>query len=91
MSEFDGLNEQVQAAWISLNQAGDTPDSHRSLLCLQAAVDDIRSVDAALHGDASLEVTVTRHHHSFWNRNVQACTAKWGLRSGNAEKHEAAD
>jgi PA14 domain len=72
MDQFDRLNGLVRAAWVSLNQAGDTPDSHRSLLCLQTAVEDILTVDAALHDDSSLETAVARHHHSFWSRETDA-------------------
>lgn len=59
--EYDRLSAQVRAAWVQLNQAGDTPDSRRSILCLQAALDGILAVAADLHGAAGLEETVARY------------------------------
>jgi len=72
IAEYDRLSDRTRTAWVSLNQAGDTPDSHRSLLCLQSAVEDILAVDAALYDVSSLETTVARHHHSFWSRESDA-------------------
>ena len=61
LAEYDRLSAQVRAAWVQLNQAGDTPDSRRSILCLQSALDDVLGVAAELHGPAGLEDTVARH------------------------------
>ena len=43
VQEYDRLEALIRSAWLNLNQAGDTPDSHRSLLSLQAAVAVLRS------------------------------------------------
>ena len=63
--EYGRLAGRVRGAWVRLNRAGDTPYSHRSILDLQSALDEVLSVDAALHGDSPLESAVARHHHSF--------------------------
>jgi hypothetical protein len=65
IQEQDPLTGLVRSAWVHLNQAGDTPDSHRSILSLQAALEEILSVDGALHADSTLESAIARHHHSF--------------------------
>ena len=61
LAEYDRLSAQVRAAWVQLNQAGDTPDSRRSILCLQSALDDVLGAAEELHGSADLEETVARH------------------------------
>lgn len=72
LAEYDRLSAQVRAAWVQLNQAGDTPDSRRAILCLQSALSGILGAAAALHGPASLAETVARHHHSFRARRLDA-------------------
>ena len=65
IQEYDELAGLVRSAWVHVNQAGDTPDSHRSILCLQSAMDGLLSADLALHGPSTLESTVVRYHRSF--------------------------
>ena len=65
IQEYDRLASRVRLAWVCLNRAGDTPCLHRSILDLQSALDGVLSVDAALHGDSTLESAVARHHHSL--------------------------
>ena len=61
LADYDRLSAQVRAAWVQLNQAGDTPDSRRSILCLRSALDAVLGAAADLHGPAGLEETVARH------------------------------
>lgn len=62
--EYHHLEGLVRSAWVKLNQAGDTPDSHKSIQRLHSALGELRAVAAALHGNASLEEILARHHHS---------------------------
>ena len=71
LAEYDRLSAQVRAAWVQLNQAGDTPDSRRSILCLRSALDGVLGTAAELHGSASLEKTVARHP-GFRHRGTDA-------------------
>ena len=61
LAEYDRLSARIRAAWVQLNQAGDTPDSRRSILCLRAALDGVLRAAEELHGPAGLEATVARH------------------------------
>ena len=72
IEEYDRLSDRVRLSWRHLNQAGDTPDSHRSLLSLQSALDEILAVDAALRGSSSVDSAVERHHHGLLNSQLDA-------------------
>jgi hypothetical protein len=72
IQEYDRLSNLVRSAWVKLNQAGDTPDSHKSILSLYSALDGILAVDAALHGDSTIDTAVARHHHSFLKSQANA-------------------
>lgn len=72
IQEYDRLEDLVRAAWVSLNQAGDTPDSHKSILSLQGALDKLLIVDAALHADSTPDAAYVRHHHSLLNSQPDA-------------------
>lgn len=61
LAEYDRLSAELRAAWVQLNQAGDTPDSRRSILCLQSALNGVLGVAAALQATADLEATLARH------------------------------
>lgn len=65
LQEYDRLSNLVHSAWVKLNQAGDTPDSHKSILSLNSALGEILAVETALHGSSTIESSVARHHHSF--------------------------
>ncbi len=70
--EYNRLSDLVRSAWMKLNQAGDTPDSHKSILYLHSALGGLRSVDAALHGNSSLEGIIARHHHGVRKNRTHA-------------------
>ena len=99
VQEYDRLEALIRSAWLNLNQAGDTPDSHRSLLSLQAAVDTLLSADAALHADSTLDSALERHHHSLLNRQpdaagiLRALSTRTGKirRNPNAPRENVAD
>ncbi len=63
--EFARLDGRIRAAWVRLNQAGDTPDAHRSILCLQAAWEDVQAVAEALAAGTTPDGLIARHHHSL--------------------------
>jgi hypothetical protein len=65
IQEHDRLTGLARSAWVHLNQAGDTPDSHRSIFSLQMALEEILSVAGALHAESTLESAIARYHHSF--------------------------
>lgn len=87
ISEYDRLDGQVRSAWVQLNQAGDIPDPHRSLLCLQSALDSLLAVEAALHDTATPEETVALRHHSLRSRRIDAAGILKQLSERTRELH----
>ncbi|MEI7436226.1 MAG: PA14 domain-containing protein [bacterium] len=65
VQKYDRLSDFVRSAWVQLNQAGDTPDAHQSILRLHSALEEILAADNAIHGDSTLGSAVARYHHSF--------------------------
>ena len=63
--EFARLDGRIRAAWVRLNQAGDTPDAHRSILGLQAAWEDVQAVAETLAAGTTPEAILARHHQSL--------------------------
>jgi hypothetical protein len=53
IQEYDRLKSLVRSAWMELNRAGDTPDSHRSIECLRAVLEAVEAADVALLGRLS--------------------------------------
>ena len=56
---------RLRAAWLHVNQAGDTPDARRSILELHAALRELLAVDSGLHTDSTPAALAARHHHGL--------------------------
>ena len=65
LPEYDRLLAKIRLAWVRLNQAGDTPDSHRAILDLQAAWLETQAVANALQPGTGLDSILAHHHHSL--------------------------
>ena len=65
LPEYDQLMAHIRTAWVRLNQAGDTPESHRAILDLQGAWLDAQAVAEILQPGSTPESLVARHHHSL--------------------------
>ena len=65
LAEYDRLLARIRTAWVRLNQAGDTPDSHRAILDLHAAWLEAQTVANALQPSIGLDSMLAHHHHSL--------------------------
>lgn len=68
------LERRVRSAWIQINQAGDTPDAQRSILCLDGALHEILVVASAIQPGSSTEQIVAQFHHSVMDRSENPAT-----------------